>query len=196
MKHKRNWVIGIILSAAAAFAALQTVTAPTQDETVSDSTIKSITETPHPNTDTPAPAFEGCGFVWAYHDEPELTEKLDTSVKFLNPEADANAVLFGEDCVYADGRSTFGVMETDFYIHLPMNDLENEEELGNWMAEVMPVITQIPRGEIPGGRYGFVEFRFDKNGAEFVIVRVPIQEYLAEAQGKTGAELYRLFKKP
>lgn len=196
MKHKRNWIIGIVLSATAAFAALQTVTAPTQDKTVPDlATGKTIEAAPQ-NIDTPFPTSDVCAFVWAYHDDPELTERLVAAAKSLNPEADANAVLFGEDCVYADGHSTFGVMETDFYVHLPVDDLADEKALGNWMTAVMQIVAQIPHGEIPGGRYGFVEFRFEKNEAEFVIVRVPIQRYLDEALGKTGAEMYGLFKNP
>jgi len=32
MKHKRNWIIGIVLSAAAGFVALQNVAAPSHDD--------------------------------------------------------------------------------------------------------------------------------------------------------------------
>ena len=55
-----------------------------------------------------------------------------------------------------------------------------------------PSLSEIPREEIQGN-YGFVEFWFEKNEAEHVIVRVPIQKYMDEAQGKTGAELFRMF---
>ena len=121
-----------------------------------------------------------------------MTEKLDTAVKALNPDASGRAQLFGEDCVYADGHSTFGAMETDFYVRSPADDLSNEEAFGNWMAQVMPIIVEIPREEIQGN-YGFVEFWFEKNEAEHVIVRVPIQQYINDVQGKTGAELFRIF---
>jgi hypothetical protein len=83
-------------------------------------------------------------------------------------------------------------METDFYIHLPADDLTNEESFGNWMAQMMPIVTEIPREEIQGN-YGFVEFWFEKNEAEHIIVRVPIQKYMTEAQEKTGTELLRMF---
>jgi hypothetical protein len=184
MKRNRNLIIGIILTATAGFVALQNGFAPASD---------SVTQTPGiTDTATVAP-FEGsCAYIWAHHDAPELTQKIDTAVRAINPAASASADLFGENCVYTDGRSTFGAMETDFYAHLPADDLTNEEAFGNWMAQVMQIIVQTPREEIQGN-YGFVEFWFEKNDAEHVIVRVPLQKYIDEAQGKTGAELFRIF---
>jgi hypothetical protein len=184
MKRNRNWIIGIILTAATGFVALQNGFAPASD---------SVTQTPIiTDTATSAPVDEPCAYIWAHHDAPELTKKIDTAVRALNPVASANADLFGEDCVYADGRSTFGAMETDFYIHLPADDLTDEEAFGNWMAQVLQMIVQTPREQIQGN-YGLVEFWFEKNDVEQLVVRVPIQEYIDGAQGKTGAELFRLF---
>jgi hypothetical protein len=185
MRQKRNIAVAIAISAAAGFLALQTVSAPTP---ASAPPTLAVAET----IPTEPPTAETCGYVWAYHDAPELTEKLNAAVKSMNPAASARAQLFGEDCVYADGPSTFGVMETDFYIHFPADDLMDEEAFGNWMAQVMPIVAEIPREEIQGN-YGFVEFWFEKSEAEHVIVRVPIQKYLDEAQGKTGAELFTMF---
>jgi hypothetical protein len=184
MKRNRNLIIGIILAATAGFVALQNGFAPASD---------SVTQTPIiTDTATVAP-FEGpCAYVWARHDAPELTQKIESAVRAIDPTASANANLFGEDCVYADGRSTFGAMETDFYVHLPTDDLTNEEAFGNWMAQVLQMIVQTPREEIQGN-YGFVEFWFEKGDAEHVIARVLLQKYIDEAQGKTGAELFRMF---
>jgi hypothetical protein len=189
MKRKQNVVIAIVLSVAAGFLALQNVSAPAPNE-ITPTPLTEIVAKEIPITEAPLP--ETCAYVWAYHDAPELTEKLYAAVQNINPAASARAQLFGEDCVYSDGRSTFGAMETDFYIRAPADDLTNEESFGNWMAQILPIVTGIPRGEIQGN-YGFVEFWFEKNEAEHVIVRVPIQKYMDEAQGKTGAELFRLF---
>jgi len=175
MKNKRFWIVGIALTATAAFIAVQNAGAPAPTET-------SATD----------PAYEGCAFTWAYHDDPALTEKLNTQIQTLDEKASATATLFGEDCIYADGHSTFGVMETDFYIHLQVDDLSDEEALGNWLHESMAVVTQLPRDEIQGGRYGFVEYSFETK-SEKTTLRVPIQNYLDEAQGKTGAELFQMF---
>jgi hypothetical protein len=190
MKHKRNWVIGVILSATAAFVALQNVAAPTHEAETPQAVI-TITASPEPS---PTMNSSGnCGYMWAYHDDPELTAKVDEAIRKLNPAASAEAQQFGEDCVYADGHSTFVAMETDFYVQLPVEDLADNDLFGNWIAQVMTMVTQIPREELQGSNYGFVEFSFEKSDTERFIVRVPIQKYLENGQGKTGNELLQLF---
>jgi hypothetical protein len=145
-------------------------------------------------TDTPTTASSSgpCAYTWAYHNAEELSGTIDAKIRNLNPAASGNANFFGEDCVYADGHSTFGVMETDFYIHKPVDNLTNEEAFGNWMAQAMKIVIEIPREQIQGN-YGFVEFWFEKSEGEHVIVRVPIQQYKDAAQTKTGVELFRMF---
>jgi len=177
MKNKRNWAIGIFLTATAAFVALQNGNTSNQ--------------TDPPNTTTPIPANGNCAFVWAYHNDLKLSDKINGHIQEMNKKADARASLYGEDCVYADGHSTFGVMETDFYVHLSVEDISAEDAFGNWIAEVMPVIIQIPNDEIQGS-HGFVEFWFDAD-SEDVTLRVPIQKYLDQAQGLAGIELFQLF---
>lgn len=183
MKRAGKLAIGAVLTTAVVvFGTLQTVSAPANE-----------TVTSPPASEAPAAAqTEPCGFVWAYKDAPELTVTFDKAVKALNAEASGRAELFGEDCVYADGSATFGVMETDFFTRLPVDDLSKEEDLGNWVAQVMEIVTQIPREDLPGN-YGFVEFAFEKTEAERIIFRVPIQQYINDAQGKSGVELLHLF---
>lgn len=177
MKHKRNLLIGIALSATAGFLALQSVNAPTAETVTPD-------------------ASEDCYFVWAQQDDMELSERLDAAVRAMDERANANAMLFGEDCVYADGTSRFGVMETDFYVRREVDDLADDDAFGDWIRQVMTVILELPPEEIQGPQPGFVEFRFIKLPTEQIIVRVPIEQYKSEAQGKTGAELFRMFYEP
>ncbi len=184
MKRKRNLVFAIVLSTAAGILTLQTVFAPAPDSITHPAGV-TITST---GTSDPEP----CAYIWAYHDAPTLTKNLNKDVQAIDPDASASVQFFGEDCVFADGHSTFGTLETDFYIHLPIENLSDEEALGNWMAQVLPMIIQIPPEEIQGN-YGFAEFWFMKNDAEQINVRVPLQQYKDIPQDKTGAELYRLF---
>ncbi|HET7142770.1 MAG TPA: hypothetical protein VFI68_02015 [Anaerolineales bacterium] len=184
MKRKRKLIITVILTATAGFFLLQNGNMPSSDNPTQTPT---ITVTP-----TSTAIFENCAYVWAHHDAPELKKKLVAEVNALNPKARANVSLFGEDCVYSDGHSTFGVMETDFYIYLTVEDLTTEEIFGNWMAQVLPIIVQFPREEIQGN-YGFVEFWFETEDNDHLIVRVPMQQYIAESQGKTGLDLFRLY---
>lgn len=178
MKHKRNWIIGIALSATAGFLALQSVNAPTQE----------------PAETSPNEPF--CAYTWATKDAPELTEKFDDAIKVLDPDASATVYFFGEECNYTDDTPpSFGAMETDFTVRLPVDDLSDEEAFGDWVAQVMQITLQLPREQIQG-KYGFVEFWFEKNETESIVFRVPIEKYQNEAQDKTGAELFRMFHTP
>lgn len=160
----------------------------------------STLQTPHidqptnGNEATITPTYEGCGYQWAYKDMPEINEPFDAAIKSINPDAKAWATAFGEDCIYADGHATFGAMETDFYVHVPVGgDLADFESFGNWIVQAMNVIEDLPDDLIAGPMPGFVEFSFIKNDAAHVIVRVPIQKYRDEATGKSGEKLFRLF---
>ena len=55
---------------------------------------------------------------------------IDEEIRAIDPAASGNASYYGEDCVYADGHSTFSAMETDFYVRIPVDDLTNEEAFG------------------------------------------------------------------
>jgi hypothetical protein len=153
--------------------------------------ISSLTQTITPTPSiTITPTYEGCYYIWAHQSLPEVTKKLDAAIRELQPTASANADAFGENCVYADGHSTFGAMETDFYVSLSIESRNDEDAMGNWIAEVMPVIDQLTG--IPGSP-GFVEFSFQDNEASPLMVKVPVYQYKSEAQGITGAKLFRLF---
>jgi hypothetical protein len=195
MKKNSIWIIGIILTASAGFLMLQTGIPSNQKNSFSGATTTVPADKPIPIIETVSPTYEPCAFVWANHDSPELTGKLNTALHQLDPKAEGNAGLFGEDCVYADRHATFSTMETDFYVFLPVDDIKDQEKFGNWMAQVLTFIVSIPRQEIPGN-YGFVEFWFTKGDADKVNIRVPIQKYLEEAQGITGKKLFNIFLDP
>ncbi len=149
-----------------------------------------------PTTPTVAvlmPTFDGCGFIWTHKDMPELSPILDEAVKELEPNARAWASAFGEDCVYADGHSTFSAMETDFYIQWPAAELDAYESFGNTIVDVMKIVDAIPAELIIGPQPGFVEFSFTKSDNDYLIVRVPIDQYKSEAPGKSGEVLFRMF---
>ena len=155
-------------------------------------TSQTATDTPTATSTAGTSSFEPCGYMWAYHNSDELSALILSRITAIEPAATGYVSFYGEDCVYADGHSTFGVMETDFYIHKPVDDLTNEEAFGNWMVQVLQLVIRIPREKIQGN-YGFVEFWFEKSGSDHVIVRVPVQQYLDGAQEITGAALFRLF---
>jgi hypothetical protein len=131
------------------------------DSTICQSEFSNTLQTPHidqppdENPPTISPTFEGCGYQWAYEDSPKLSCGFQQWIQEFQPEAQANAYVFGEDCIYADGHSTFSALETDFNITLQVNDLSDEADLGGWIMGVMQVIKDIPE-KIVGPRPGRV----------------------------------------
>jgi hypothetical protein len=173
-------LLGVLILSACAFSLRSFISSLTQ------------TMTPTPPA-TITPTYEGCYYIWANQSLPEITEKLNAAIRELQSTASANASAFGENCVYADGHSTFGAMETDFYVQLSIESRSKEERMGTWIAQVMPLIDQLTG--VPGG-LGFVEFSFQDNQPSPLVVRVPILQYKSKAQGLSGAELFRWFYTP
>lgn len=198
MKHRRDLIVGIVLTAATAAAVLTTVSAPGHDAPETETASSApIVESPTPAADSAEFASQGsCVYQWAYKDAPELTAAFDEFVKTINPETSGRVEYFGEDCIHANGTKTFLAMETDFYVRFQVENLAQEETFGDWVGQVMEHVVQLPREELQGPNYGFVEFQFEINEVEHIVFRAPIQKYLDEAQGKTGAELLRIFHPP
>jgi hypothetical protein len=192
MKKSMPYIILATLIGAGVLAvqAQNLLSTPPQPSPSADSvsmTVPAPTEVP-----TAIEADGQCGYMWATHNADELSAMIDEEIRAIDPAASGNASFYGEDCVYADGHSTFSVMETDFYVRILVDDLTNEEAFGDWISQVMKIVIAFPREKIQGN-YGFVEFWFEKSETEHVIVRVPIQEYMDGTHGTTGAALFRMF---
>ena len=156
---------------------------------------QTFTNTPvPPPTLTSVPDNTQCGYQWAYQDQPQLSAQFDSAVRNLIPNSTSHATAFGENCVAADGQVvSFLAMETDFYVIVSVEKIDEYETFGNWIPQVMQVVNGIPPDRLAGPKPGFVEFRFEKSMTESIGFRVPIQGYSETADGKTGEELFRLF---
>jgi hypothetical protein len=142
------------------------------------------------------PSSTDCSYQWAYQDLPELTALFEPAVKRFIPDSTSHVTAYGENCVNADGQIVrFLPMETDFYVLVPVNSLDDHETFGNWIAQVMNTVNQLPPDLISGPNPGFVEFRFEKTMTESIGFRVSIREYNESANGLTGEELFQLFYK-
>ena len=145
-----------------------------------------------PATLTPtAESYGGnCGYQWAQKDLPELSGEFQQAVQELQPEAKANAFVFGEDCVYADGHAVFSAMETDFNVTLHISDLSDEAELGEWIVKVMQIIEDIPPEKIDGPRPGRVSMEF-RSGSEQKFIKFYIDQYQSLPTGLSNREIYQ-----
>ena len=161
----------------------------TNDAPAENSPALAATEAPVSVTEVSPSYPQGCAYQWAYKDMPELSSEFQESIRLLQPEAQATAFGFGEDCVHADGSATFIPMETDFNITLKVGNL-SDEEAGEWVVRIMQVIKNIPPDQIIGPRPGRVSILFEssgqRKGASFYI-----DEYDALPTGLSNAEIYR-----
>lgn len=134
-------------------------------------------------------ATQPCGYVWAYHALPEISAEFQTAIQAILPEAEARAQAFGEDCVTESGSATFSPMETDFYVRLAVDDLQDNEALGALIEQVLPIVDEFARPRVPGPQDGFVEFTFFRGSDQRVLrVPIPLGKQLRE-QGVHGAKL-------
>ena len=176
--------IGIITALTAAAASVVALT----QGMLSGEAAPTPTSPPAPVTSTAG--FDPCYFVWATQDLPEVREKFQDAVHALFPQAEVRVNAYGENCVAADGSFTFGALETDFYVSIPVDDLNDADDLGRIVELVLAlVIEQFPRPLVPGPQDGFVEFSFTA-GAETRTLRASLRlaKELFE-KGLHGAEL-------
>lgn len=149
--------------------------------------ILSACATSMPPPDSFSPTNQGCGYQWASKDLPELSSKFLQAIQQLQPSAQANAYVFGEDCVYADGHADFSAMETDFNVTLQVNSLTDANECGEWVVKVMQVITNIPKEEIVGPRPGKVSMLLQA-GSEQKYINFYIERYQSLPVGLSSTE--------
>lgn len=156
------------------------------------------TETPPatPAITATSPDPQNCGYQWAYQDLPELSNSFQNSIQALQPGAQANAFVFGENCILTDGSvGRFIPMETDFNVSLRLEDIANEALLGEWIVRVMEVIEAIPADEIVGPRPGRVGVTFASGTAQ-TGVNFYIDRYQALPAGLSNAEIYNALQIP
>jgi hypothetical protein len=134
--------------------------------------------------------------VWGSKELPELSRRLNAELQKISLDVSGLAYAYGENCVYADGHSTFSAMETDFRIGVKVKTIRDEGALGDWIAKVMPVVLDLPPEQLVGPNSGRVDFSFEQPDPASLFVTVPIEKYLREADDLRGLALLRLFYTP
>jgi hypothetical protein len=155
-----------------------------------------IDQGPDGNVTLPPPNPQDCGYQWANQDLPELSSSFQASIQALQPEAQASAYAFGENCILSDGSvGGFSAMETDFNVTLQVSDLADESDLGEWIVKVMQVILKVPPDQIVGPQPGRVSMVFQSSGDE-KIVNFYVNQYQNLPAGLGGAEIYQGLQTP
>jgi hypothetical protein len=133
-------------------------------------------------------ANQNCGYQWASKDLPELSSKFMQAIQQIQPDAQANAYAFGEDCVYTDGHADFSAMETDFNITLQVSSITDANECGEWVVKIMQVIADIPKEELVGPRPGKVSLRLQTK-TEQKNLNFYIERYQSLQTGLSNTEI-------
>ena len=154
------------------------------------------TEAPTVIPTTAVPTLPPCGYQWAYQDLPELASSFQQSIQDLQPQAEAKAYAFGENCVLEDGTvAAFLPMETDFNITLQVADLADESDLGEWIVKVMQVIEGIPQAQLVGPQPGRVNIIY-QTGADQKAINFYINQYQDLPTGLNRAEIFQALQVP
>jgi hypothetical protein len=128
--------------------------------------------------------------MWANESLPELSNDFNQALQDIAG-AEGYAQAYGENCVTNEGEVLrFLAMETDFYVTLKVDDLENKQVLGKLVEQVMEVLAEFPTDETPGPQPGYVGITFEtsRDSLRLWIMRNEIETALAD--GLRGAELF------
>jgi len=148
-----------------------------------------------PTEETMEPAQDStsgeCAFMWANEPLPVLSDELDQALDDAPLTAEGYAQAYGENCVTIEGIvARFLAMETDFYITVQVEDLENKQALGELIEQIMGVLAGFPTDETPGPQPGYVGITFEssKNSLNLWVKRTDIESALEN--GLRGQELF------
>ncbi len=135
-----------------------------------------------------------CYYVWTTQELQELSGTFQEGLKkSISPDATGSAFAYGEDCVAADGTRRFTAMETDFRVRLVIDNLADQQQMGDFMAAALRLIGGIPREQLVGPQPGRVDFEFDAADGSSLHVNVELDRFQSEAATLSGAALFKHF---
>jgi hypothetical protein len=140
------------------------------------------------------PAYvEQCGGMYPT-ELYSLSWTIDDAIKTLDPLAQGWAEAMVQSCIDKDGKAYDIVFGIWFRIVKPTPDFKDYETLGSWIIDVMNLLDTISREEyFINAAPSTVTFTFFADNSESLEVIVPIQEYWAKANGKSGTEVFLMF---
>jgi hypothetical protein len=170
-------VLCVTFAALLSFACSLTAGQATQDGT--------ITISPDQQELTP------CAYMWASQSLPDVSEQVQAAFNTAGlSEATVRAEAYGENCVEGNGTvRSFGIMETDFHVHIPVTDLSDRQALGDLVEKVLVVLDQFPPEVVPGPQPGHVGVEFSTGQDTLNLWFTVKSGKLAREQNLHGADL-------
>jgi hypothetical protein len=132
-----------------------------------------------------------CAFMWANEALPELSEDFNQALQNTLADAEGYAQAYGENCVTNDGEVIrFLAMETDFYITLKVESIDEKQLLGELVEQAMVVLAEFPTEETPGPQPGYIGIIFETPGDSLRLWVMVIEVESALEDGLQGEELF------
>lgn len=190
--HKEWWLAGLVVllvlpGCTTLTRALQTPTPPASPiaTLVLNTIAPSVTNTP------PEPAV--CAYVLVSKDAPDAAAMLNQAYRSANfSNIDVRAAAYGENCIDTNTNTvvSFSAMQTDVYLAVPVQDIHDEQALGDWIARLVPVIALVPANQLPGPNPGniLVQFTNASGMATLWFPRKTAQDLIQK--GVRGSALY------
>lgn len=151
-------------------------------------------------TDTPLPPTQQpCAFVWATKPLPDETAFFQEALHKANLDVvEVTLNAYGENCVDTLNKKviSFAVMQTDFYFNIPVNDINDKTEMGNWTAKLLAVVKKFPPGEVPGPNTGLCGLTFQTLSENSVLQFTVAMGLRALDAGLSGETLYSALQQP
>jgi hypothetical protein len=143
-----------------------------------------------PVTDTPAD--QPCYFNWATQPLPDLSAKIQAAIDAAGlKNVTATAEAFGENCYDSQTNQpvSFSAMETDFRLSVPVDNLKDNEKLGNLLNEILTVLDGFTSETTQAPQPGYVGVTFRTGNDELRLWFLVEDGKSARALGLHGAAL-------
>ncbi len=122
---------------------------------------------PNSNVKQPAPTpvidqtQTPCRWAMSFQPLYEITTDVHLAMRNEFPRADVKVRAYGARCVDdSDKTIAFTASQTNFYVILPVTDLNNDAALGDMAAKALKILDGFGPDRVPGNTSGDIEITF------------------------------------
>jgi hypothetical protein len=152
-----------------------------------------ITAPGETNAPTNVTVVEQCAFVEGRQQLSDVSDRISARMKEAQfPLMNVRAEAYGENCIASDGHLVrFAARETDYYFTISVTDLENQEDLGNLLDNLLEILKLFPIENTPGPNPGYISvvFQSPSKSQNLWFTRQHASDLIS--QGINGTTLYR-----
>jgi len=117
-------------------------------------------------------SYPACAFNWARRDLPEIAVLAQIAIHMYwidLDEATVRVEAYGEECGNSDGVQSFGAMTTDFYVTIPVDNLDDDEAIVDQIQAIYWALkTGLEIWWLPAP-FGYLDITFTHSGETRVL---------------------------